>query len=158
MLNFRLVPGAGCLKFASNVLSLFEENVQRGYGRNETVGQLYARELTTTDIVIEHATVLPPVSASPTGVRFSTYQAFDERAKLFEIGLHCVGLWHTHPVSTPKPSMKDELLAANYARAAAKDLPGVVFVILGTKPFPRGIGVWFHDQKSLRQLTLEASR
>lgn len=158
MLNFRLMPEAGCLKFTSNVLGLFEANVQRGCSRNETVGQLYARDLITTDIVIEHATTLPPVSASRTGVRFNTYQAFDERVKLFETGLHCVGIWHTHPVSTPKPSMKDELLAANYARAAAEDLPGILFVILGTKPFPQGIGVWFHDQKSLRQLKADASR
>lgn len=154
--NFRLRAGAGCLTFGPEVLRLFESSMQKGWGRNESVGQLYARNLTADDVRVEVATLLPPVSASRSGVRFNPCHAFDERAKLFKKGLHCVGLWHTHPEPIPVPSMEDELLAADYACAAAQELLGIVFVIVGTKPFPHGLGVWIHDQRALRKLQADA--
>lgn len=154
--NFRLLAGAGRLTFGPEVLRLFESRVQKGWGRKESVGQLYARNLTADDVSVEVATLLPPVSASRCGVRFNPSHAFDERVKLFKEGLHCVGLWHTHPEPIPVPSMEDELLAADYARAAAQELLGIVFVIVGKKSFPHGLGVWIHDQSSLRKLQADA--
>ena len=150
--NFRLHAGAGRLTFSTEALHLFESRVQKGWWRNESVGQLYVRNLMTDDVYVEVATLLPPMSANRTGVRFNPSHAFDERDKFFREGLHCIGLWHTHPEPIPMPSVEDELLAADYACAAAKELLGIIFVIVGTKSFPHGLGVWVHDQSALRKL------
>ena len=64
---------------------------------------------------------------------------------MFAQGLHCIGLWHTHPEARPQPSSEDLVLAKDYALAVRPILTGLVFVIVGTLPFPRGLAVWVHD-------------
>jgi len=111
----------------------------------ESVGQLYSRDLTVGTIIIEHATVLPRTRAGYASVQFTPEVAAKERAELFKEGLHCVGLWHSHPEVLPRPSTTDALLAAEHASAAASHLNGLLFAILGTRPMPGGLSVWAHD-------------
>lgn len=59
-------------------------------------------------------------------------------------------MWHTHPETHPKPSGEDRQLARNYAAAASQQVQGVVFVIVGTQPYPNGFRVWVDDGVKLR--------
>lgn len=133
------------LTFTDEAQRLIGTYAQRIRDSKESVGQLYCRDLTHSDIVIGHATVLPRTRAYYGSVHFNPAVADEERALLFKEGWHCVGLWHTHPVSHPQPSPTDTVLAKDHAKAAASHLNGLVFAILGTRPMPDGLSVWLHD-------------
>jgi len=133
------------LTFPREVLQLIGSHTQRTRFSRESVGQLYCRDLTTTNIVVGHATTLPRTRAFFSGVQFNPAVAKEERASLFQLGWHCIGLWHSHPESHPQPSAADTALAKDHAKAAATHLNGLVFAILGTQPLPGGFSVWIHD-------------
>jgi proteasome lid subunit RPN8/RPN11 len=118
---------------------------QRWYRSKESVGQLFAADLTTPTIVIAAATVLTAKRAAWSSVSFDPDEAMQQRLEMVPKGLYCVGLWHTHPEPSPKPSGTDERLAADHARAALPVLNGLAFVIVGNQPFPSGWYVAFHD-------------
>ncbi|WP_082608135.1 Mov34/MPN/PAD-1 family protein [Acidovorax sp. Root219] len=141
----RLAGAGWVLTFSEASLQLIGSHAQTHHSSKESVGQLYCRDLTLTNIVIEHATVLPKSRAGFTSVDFNPDVAAKERTQLFERGLHCVGLWHSHPEPSPRPSPTDALLAADYARAASTHLKALLFAIVGTRPVPEGLSVWFHD-------------
>ncbi len=144
-LNFRL-PGANWrLAFTQDVLVKLSAKAQTTSIQKESVGQLYARDLTKDLIVINHATVLPTHTSSRAAVAFDIKAAQNEREQLFITGFHCVGLWHTHPEPCPHPSQKDLMLAGNFALAASQNVNGIVFVIVGTGKFPSGLTVGLHD-------------
>ena len=141
-----MVAGAAwTLTFTEAALLCIGSHAQRKRGVNESVGQLYSRDLTGSSIVIDLATVLPKTRGSYTGVQFNPEVAAQERVELFGAGWHCVGLWHTHPEPNPEPSPTDGLLAKDYARAASNHLNALLFVILGTGSLPHGLSVWLHD-------------
>lgn len=133
------------LTFKAAALRQIGAHAQTQRASKESVGQLYCRDLTAGTIVIEHATVLPRSRAGYANVQFKPEMAAKERAELFIEGLHCVGLWHSHPEAFPRPSTTDALLATDHARAASSHLNGLLFVILGTRPVPGGLSVWIHD-------------
>src|SRR5690606_21710341 len=70
----------------------------------------------------------------------------------FSKGLHCIGLWHSHPEPVPLTSQEDLELAADYANAARKQLSGIIFTIIGTAPFPSGPAIWVHNGASLHEV------
>lgn len=141
----RIEGATWALAFADDVLQLIGTHVQRNRSSKESVGQLYCRDLATSNIVIRHASVLPRTRASYSGVQFNPAIAAQEREALFKDGWHCVGLWHSHPESHPEPSPADTALAKDHAKAAASHLNGLVFAILGRRPMPDGLSVWVHD-------------
>lgn len=141
----RVAGASWALTFPSEVLQLIGSYTQRTRFSRESVGQLYCRDLTTTNIVVGHATALPRTRAFFSGVQFNPTVAMEERASFFQLGWHCIGLWHSHPESHPQPSATDTALAKDHAKAAATHLNGLVFAILGTRPLPGGFSVWLHD-------------
>ncbi|ACC74055.1 conserved hypothetical protein [Paraburkholderia phymatum STM815] len=116
-----------------------------------SVGQLFARDLTANTVEVEMATVLAPTRAAWARVTFNTERAMSEREALFKKGLHCVGIWHIHPESSPSPSTEDRLLAREHALAARPQLAGIVFVIVGTAQPPAGLRVWVDDGVDLHE-------
>ncbi|MNC46121.1 hypothetical protein D3C81_1859450 [compost metagenome] len=40
-------------------------------------------------------------------------------------------------------------MAAEQAAASGDDFTGLIFVIIGNSPFPKGLGVWVHDGAKL---------
>lgn len=68
-----------------------------------------------------------------------------ERQAMYAQGFHCLGFWHSHPEPRPKPSCEDSQMAKDHAIAGKSDFEGLVFAIVGTDPFPSGLGVWVHD-------------
>lgn len=142
------------MEFGTRATSVMSAKAQTSRDSHESVGQLYARDLTGTSLLIEHASLLKPRRASRGRVQFDPKAAFAERVALFKDGLHCIGLWHTHPEPNPTPSMEDKVLARDYANAAKPDLSGIVFVIVGTLPPPNALKVWIDSGKELQLATM----
>lgn len=126
-------------------------HTQRHWWTNESVGQLYATDMTGDRIVVDAVTKLRSRWASYTGVRLDVPLVNEERAGYFKQGLHCLGFWHSHPEQVPKPSGDDIAMAADHARAGIAVFAGIVFVIVGTAAPPLGLGVWVHDGTTLWQ-------
>jgi hypothetical protein len=140
------IPGASwTLEFRPRALRTFLRHSQRLWQKRESVGQLFASDLCGDLVVVEEATRLSTVWSGRGGVKFDPRRAEAERAALFSRGFHCIGLWHTHPELAPRPSIADLELAAEHASAAQPTLTGLVFVIVGTAPWPTGLGIWVHD-------------
>jgi len=153
-LAYRLPNASWSLLFSECALRTLRGRVQRWRWSNESVGQLYTRDLTTDCVVVDRATVLTPTCAAWSRVEFDTERAMAERTTLFQEGFHCIGFWHTHPEGMPTPSTEDRELAREHARAAKPQLAGLVFVILGTVPAPAGLRVWIDDGSELREAAL----
>lgn len=147
---FFQLPGATwSLQFTREVVDFLGSHAQRHSFAPESVGQLYSRDLTAPVIVIERATKLKAKSATRVKVKFDPEEAYAERKVLFESGLHCVGLWHTHPEPTPSPSGVDKRLARDYALSAKGYVTGIVFAIAGNRPLPDGLRIWVDDGNNL---------
>lgn len=145
------LPGARWrLEFSANALRTFHRHVQSQSSSRESVGQLYSRDLTSDCIVVDEATVLAPTWAAWARVQFDPRRAGAERADKFKNGLHCVGLWHTHPEALPNPSFEDKALARKHALSASNQLSGLVFAIVGTRAMPAGLRVWIDDGETLQ--------
>lgn len=143
--TFSLMGAEWDMRFKASAVSILQSKSQRLYRSRESVGQLFTPDLTTPTIVIAAATQLKPRRASWSSVTFDPDEAMQQREDLLLKGLHCIGLWHTHPEPTPEPSGTDERLAADHARAAISVLNGLAFVIVGNQSFPTGWYVGFHD-------------
>lgn len=153
---YQLSDARWSLRFSTAALTVIGKHIQRRRFSRESVGQLYTRNLVTNEVVIDEATVLRPVRAAWATVSFDVEQAVGDRDDMFQRGLHCVGLWHTHPESRPSPSPRDRALARDHALAARPQLAGLVFVILGTQPLPSGLRVWIDDGTTLQEAEFHA--
>lgn len=149
-LTYKLPGALWCLQFSAVALRTLRAHVQRKAGSRESVGQLYSRDLTPDCIVIEEATVLTPTWAAWARVRFDPRLAAAERVSKFENGLHCIGLWHSHPEPLPSPSDEDKAFAREHALAASGQLAGLIFAIVGSRLMPDGLRVWIDDGEFLR--------
>lgn len=149
LLQYQVARANWKLEIPEHVALFLSQHTQRAWNTKESVGQLYSRDLTTNTIVIDQATLLKPAWSRRARVQFVPSTAMAERKKMFSRGLHCVGLWHSHPEPMPSPSHEDLELAADYAVAAKRQLRGIVFAILGTTPFPAGLAIWVHDGTKL---------
>lgn len=148
-LRFQLEGARWQMDFTRDVEHTMLNYAQTGRNSRESVGQLYTRDLTKPFVLIEYASQLRPTMAIWSRVRFDPQKALVERQTLFKEGLHCVGMWHTHPEPCPTPSREDRQLSHNYALAASAHLRGIVFVIVGTLPHPHGFRVWVDDGTEL---------
>lgn len=146
---FQLPGATWSMHFTNEVIEFIGSHAQLDSSALESVGQLYSRDLTAPLIVIELATKLKAKSASRVKVKFDPKEAYSEREVLFNSGLHCVGLWHTHPEPTPSPSGDDKHLARDYALRANSHVNGVVFAIVGNRPLPDGLRIWIDDGSEL---------
>lgn len=133
------------LEFSASAWLVLDRHAQRKRGMKESVGQLFTRDLTSACVVVDVATVLSPTTSAWTRVRFDIKLAMAEREAMFEKGLHCIGLWHTHPEPEPQPSSEDRVLAREHALAAKPQLSGLVFAIVGNSAMPSALRVWVDD-------------
>lgn len=152
--TFLLSGATWSLRFSDEALRAMRSGAQRRWFHRETVGQLFTSDLTTEEVVVDAATKLRPVWAARSGVRFNGQEALAQREELLASGLHCVGLWHTHPEPECLPSPTDTLLAADHAGAARANLNGLVFVIVSNQPAPRGWFVAIHDGRRFHRAVL----
>jgi len=151
---FQVAGATWSMHLTKDVIEFLGSHAQLDSRAPESVGQLYARDLTASVIIVERATKLRAKSASRVKVKFDPKEAYAERKVLFESGLHCVGLWHTHPEPTPSPSGDDKRLARDYALSAKSHVAGIVFAIVGNRPLPEGLRIWVDDGSKLLPTTL----
>lgn len=155
--RYRLQAARWTLAITGDVTTFLEPYVQKRWLSRESAGQLYTRDLTAQEVIVERATLLTRVSAAWSRITFDVKQVVAEREAMFEQGYHCLGLWHTHPEPVPHPSPNDlRLLKDHAAAAASRDYAAMVFAILGTRPLPLGLGIWVHDGEVLHEASGEA--
>lgn len=150
-LIYRLPDARWSLRFTAEALAVMTPHTQHRWLSRESIGQLYTRDLTADDVVVDRATLLEPVAAWWGRVRFDTQQVMAEREAFFAAGMFCIGFWHTHPEPRPSPSRDDRRLARDHAQAAEGQLTGLVFAILGNAALPDGLRVWIDDGQALRE-------
>lgn len=137
------------LDFPPEVISELASHAQRGWRSREVVGQLYATDLTGESIQVARVTKVKPLWAAYSGVRLNMASVVRERQVMYAQGFHCLGFWHSHPESRPMPSSEDIQMAKDHAIAGKSEFEGLVFAIVGTDPFPSGLGVWVHDGEAI---------
>jgi proteasome lid subunit RPN8/RPN11 len=149
-LTFRLENADWQLVFAAEALRELRKHIQGSRFSRESVGQLFSKDLTAACVTVELATRLRPTWSAWSRVRFDVRQAMAERERLFRLGWHCVGLWHTHPEPWPEPSDEDRSLSREHAVAARGHVSGLVFAILGNQSLDASLRVWLDDGKTLK--------
>ena len=151
-LNFRLENSSWHLLFAKEALRELQRHIQGSMFSREAVGQLFSRDLTASCVTVGLATRLRPTWSAWSRVRFDVRAAMAERERLFGLGWHCVGLWHTHPEPWPEPSPEDRSLAREYALAAKGHMSGLVFAVVGNQELGKSLRVWLDDGNTLRAM------
>ncbi|MGX9936622.1 Mov34/MPN/PAD-1 family protein [Advenella kashmirensis] len=146
------IPGASwSLEFPDEALTILHSHAQVVLHSKETVGQLYAKDLARVRVTVEIVTQLEPKSSYRSGVKLDIPAVNREREIMFSRGFHCLGFWHSHPEPIPRPSSADRILAESHARVSKEEFSALLFVIVGTRSFPNGLGVWFHDGTTFLQ-------
>ncbi|MGC6693531.1 Mov34/MPN/PAD-1 family protein, partial [Burkholderia pseudomallei] len=115
MMRFAIPGDDWGLVLEDDGLETLRSRVQGDRCTAESVGQLYASSLSSRQVAIRIATLLRPKHAHRTRVVIDKRFAEEERKTMFERGMHCAGVWHTHPELHPAPSSDDQMLAEDYA-------------------------------------------
>ena len=149
--RFSLPRAQWSLEFGPQALAKLDRHAQRRWYQRESVGQLFSSDLTREVIQIDLATSLKPKRSSSSSVTFDIEEALRQRERELRAGRYCIGMWHTHPESAPRPSGTDAQLAADHAKAARPVLNGLVFVVVGDRAFPGSWYVSVHDGVGFRQ-------
>jgi integrative and conjugative element protein (TIGR02256 family) len=126
------------------VLATFDAHRQRRFFHREAGGQLFARVLAREwEIVVATG---PRVKDRRRRFSFRPHRASeqDEIFERHERGLDYVGDWHTHPEDIPTPSPDDLSSIGEVVRRSTHHLPGFLLLIIGRKPFPKGLWASFH--------------
>lgn len=140
--------------FASEVLSHFEEHRQIGKIKTEVGGQLFAR-LIKNEVRISRVT--GPNDTDKRGWCWfnpDRKKQNTEIKKLFSMGLHFVGDWHTHPQDHPAPSSLDLQSMEECFRKSRHQLSAFIMVIIGRAKFPDGFWVSLHTADGWELLKL----
>lgn len=149
MIAYRTENTTQTLILSDEVLAHFGHHRQLGATDEEAGGQLFAR-LTQDQIIIMTAT---GPRRSDRRSRFSFIP--DRRAerqeieRLFKLGLHYVGDWHTHPELLPHPSAIDIRNLNETFRKSKHQLAGFVMIIVGTCASPNGLYVGIANGNTL---------
>lgn len=149
ILRYRIRGATWSLELPPIVADQLASYAQKGRSSREAVGQLYSRNFSAEPISVDCVTRLTPKWAGYSGVKLDIAAVKRERLQMHGQGLHCLGFWHSHPEPHPRPSHDDLVMAAEHARAGKDDFEGLVFMIVGTDPFPAGLGVWVHDGEKM---------
>lgn len=148
MIEFEIGSSGQSLAFRADVLRHFEKHRQVRWYHREAGGQLFAR--IGTDVIEVSEATGPRLS----DLRGRTRYVPDRNAEQseiearFQLGLHYVGDWHTHPTRHPVPSHVDLTSIQECVVRSTHDLNGFIHVIVGTAAVPDGICVFVCDSTS----------
>lgn len=121
--------------------------VQRRLWHKEAGGEIFTHDVEASGLIITAASgpnsgdVRRRNSWNP-----DTEAADQDRQKQFLLGRHAIGLWHTHPESSPIPSLQDRRTTMEYLKAFKGERPQYLMVILGNLGNPPNITVWVANQ------------
>ncbi|WP_370258766.1 Mov34/MPN/PAD-1 family protein [Marinobacter nauticus] len=148
-----LPDGLGYIEFPPRILEHFVSFQQKQPHDKEAGGQLfweYSPE--------GHRRVALVTGPRPTDQRSRTRYKADHRQEQIEInrnydrGLYLLGDWHTHPEAIARPSAADIEAIQDIYRGSRNPGPGLLLVIVGTRPLYEGLSVSWCSQ-ALTELT-----
>lgn len=141
-------PGHGrYVLFTAAALEHMYRHAQRRIWHKEAGGEIYAIDPDANGLIVTSA-LGPNRGDRRTRCSFNPdiEAAKRDRERQFAVGLHAVGLWHTHPEAHPCPSGRDRQTTAEYLSAFQGDRIYYLMVIVGNCGFPPHIKVWATSQ------------
>jgi integrative and conjugative element protein (TIGR02256 family) len=135
--------------FTVTVLEHMYEHIQRRLWHKEAGGEIYTIDPAARGLIVASAT-------GPNKGDHRTRHSFNpnieasklDRDRQFALGLHAVGLWHTHPEPFPTPSGLDHKATEDYLRGFCGDRDRYFMVILGNSGDTPNMAVWVADQNT----------
>ena len=143
------------VRFLPKVVWHFHTHRQRGRGKTEQGGQLFA-QFVEDEIRVVRAT--GPNAADKRGrAWFRPDQSAQnvEIKRLFEEKLHFVGDWHTHPEGDPHPSSWDFESMKDCFTRSRHELKAFLMVVIGLDEFPTGLWVSLHGSDRWERLQVK---
>lgn len=139
-----MLPGsAHYALFTQPVLDHMYSHAQRKWWQKEAGGEIFSRVPYSTGLVIDSvAGPNPKDRRSRYGWNPDCRSADTDRLNQFQLGLHAVGLWHTHPEPEPKPSAQDCKTTFEYLDSFNKTRSRYLMVIIGNRGAPPAMSVW----------------
>lgn len=137
-------PGHGrYVLFTAAALEHMYGHVQRRIWHKEAGGEIYAIDPDTHGLIVTTATG-PNSSDRRTRCSFNpdVEAAQGDRERQFALGMHPVGLWHTHPEARPSPSGQDRQTTEEYLSALQGYRERYLMVIVGNCGYPPTVKVW----------------
>jgi integrative and conjugative element protein (TIGR02256 family) len=147
--------------FTSAALVHMYRHVQKRIWDREAGGEIYAVDPDGHGLIVTTATG-PNRKDSRTRCSFNPdiKAAEQDRERQFALGMHTVGLWHTHPEANPSPSSQDRQTAEEYLSAFQGGRRCYLLVIVGNYGNPPKIKVWAasHGAREMWFELIEESR
>ena len=133
--------------FTAAALGHMYGHTQRRIWHKEAGGEIYAFDPDAHGLIVTTATG-PNRSDHRTRYSFNPdiEAAQRNRERQFAIGMHAVGLWHTHPEAHPGPSGQDRQTTEEYLSAFQGDRDRYLMVIVGNCGNPPNVKVWAASQ------------
>jgi integrative and conjugative element protein (TIGR02256 family) len=116
----------------------------------EAGGQLFARFSEQATIVHVATGPRPSDRRSRRSYNPDPDAEQSEIDEMYDVGLHYVGTWHSHPEKVPTPSHMDTWTMQRTVSKAVHSLPGFLLLVVGTDDPPAG----FHFSRVSRERTL----
>ncbi|WP_228273758.1 Mov34/MPN/PAD-1 family protein [Rhodocyclus tenuis] len=141
-------PGHGrYVLFTAAALEHMYRHAQRRIWHKEAGGEIYAIDPDANGLFVT-AAVGPNKGDRRTRCSFNPdiEAAKRDRERQFAVGLHAVGLWHTHPEAHPCPSGRDRQTTEEYLSAFQGDRAHYLMAIVGNCDSPPRIKVWATSQ------------
>lgn len=134
--------------FTQPVLDHMYSHAQRRWWQKEAGGEIFSRVPDSTGLVIDSVTGPNPKDRrSRHGWNPDCLAADADRQNQFQLGLHAIGLWHTHPEPMPQPSAQDRETTFDYLEAFNKQRSRYLMVIIGNRGAPTAMSVWIALQE-----------
>lgn len=136
------------LSLSEDVIEHFRQHQQSNANQAEAGGQLFAT-FSGNSIEVSLATG-PRQCDHRSPIHFKPNRKAERREikRLFQVGLHYVGDWHTHPQRIPIPSSTDVENITDIFRKSHHSLAGFIMIVVGTASLPDGLFVAVCDHQS----------
>ncbi|WP_373868091.1 Mov34/MPN/PAD-1 family protein [Oxalicibacterium faecigallinarum] len=129
--------------FTESALCYMYTHAQRRWMQKEAGGELYSSTPHSLRIVVDAV-------AGPHQEDYRTRHSYNPnlkstdnaRLEMYARGRHAIGLWHTHPERSPRPSGQDKKTTEEYLRAFGNDRDRYLSIIIGNRGDLLEIAVW----------------
>lgn len=154
VISYSIAGSTQIIVLTDPVLDCFDRHRQMTVTSPEAGGQLFARF--NGDIILVECATGP----RPRDRRSPTFFVPDRKAerreirRSFDMGMHYVGDWHTHPEPYPRPSQTDILSFQDMYRKSLHKLASFLMVIVGTAQNENGLYVALCNDHSPRRLII----
>lgn len=141
--TFLLPDNRGYVLFTDPVLVHMYRHAQTRIWHREAGGQLFSPAPQESAVVVSVATGPHPRDIRGRHIFVPDLRsATNDRQMQFDQRRHAVGLWHTHPESSPSPSTQDYETTLRYLDAFHGAMNGFLLAILGNHGSPVNMVVW----------------